>query len=78
MATLTLHRNIWWPQPDLTRSSASDESTQHKNHKTEESMFGYFSENLGLFQFVSVCYETVLFVSIVSIKVWNTETNQKF
>ncbi len=24
-------------------------------------------ENLGLFRFVSVCYETVLFVSVVSI-----------
>jgi hypothetical protein len=33
----------------------------------KESIFGYFSENLGLFQFVSVCYETVLFVSVVSI-----------
>ncbi len=26
-----------------------------------------FSENLGLFRLVSVCYETVLFVSVVSI-----------
>ena len=26
-----------------------------------------FSENLGLFRFVSVCYETVLFVLVVSI-----------
>ena len=26
-----------------------------------------FFENLGLFQFVSVCFKTVLFVSIVSI-----------
>ncbi len=33
----------------------------------KESIFRYFSENLGLFQFVSVCYETVLFVSVVSI-----------
>jgi hypothetical protein len=33
----------------------------------KESIFGYFSENVGLFQFVSVCYETVLFVSVVSI-----------
>jgi hypothetical protein len=41
-------------------------------------MFGYFSENLRLFRFVSVCYETVLFVSVVSIKVRNTETNRKF
>ncbi len=33
----------------------------------KESIFGYFSENLGLFRFVSVFYETVLFVSVVSI-----------
>ncbi len=33
----------------------------------KESIFGYFSENLGLFRFVSVCYETDLFVSVVSI-----------
>jgi hypothetical protein len=36
------------------------------------------SENLGLFRFVSVCYETVLFVSVVSILVRNTETNRNF
>ncbi len=33
----------------------------------KEKTFGYFSENLGLFRFVSVFYETVLFVSVVSI-----------
>jgi hypothetical protein len=33
----------------------------------KESIFRYFSETLGLFQFVSVCYETVMFVSVVSI-----------
>jgi hypothetical protein len=33
----------------------------------KESIFGYFSENLGLFRFVSACFETVLFVSVVSI-----------
>ncbi len=33
----------------------------------KESIFGYFSEILGLFRFVSVCYETDLFVSVVSI-----------
>ncbi len=33
----------------------------------KESIFGYFSENLGLFRFVTVCYETDLFVSVVSI-----------
>ena len=44
----------------------------------KESIFGYFSENLGLFRFVSVCYETVLFVSVVSIQVRKTETNRNF
>ena len=44
----------------------------------KESLFGYFSENLGLLRFVSVFYETVLFVSVVSIQVRNTETNRKF
>ncbi len=33
----------------------------------KESTFGKFSKNLGLFRFVSVCYETDLFVSVVSI-----------
>jgi hypothetical protein len=33
----------------------------------KESIFGNFSKNLGLFRFVSVCYETDLFVSVVSI-----------
>jgi hypothetical protein len=33
----------------------------------KESIFGYFLENLGLFPFVSVCYETDLFVSVVSM-----------
>jgi hypothetical protein len=44
----------------------------------KESIFGYFSEHLGLFRFVSVCYETVLFVSVVSIYIRNTETNRNF
>jgi hypothetical protein len=45
------------------------EPKQKKTHPNslKESIFGYFSENLGLFRFVSVCYETVLFVSVVSI-----------
>jgi hypothetical protein len=33
----------------------------------KESIFGNFSKNLGLFRFVSICYETDLFVSVVSI-----------
>jgi hypothetical protein len=42
----------------------------------KESIFGYFSENLGLFRFVSVSYETFLLVSVVSIYVRNSETNR--
>ncbi len=41
-----------------------------------ESVFWHFSENLGLFQFVSVCFETVLFVSVVLIYVLNNATNR--
>ena len=37
-----------------------------------------FFKFLGLLRFVSVCYETDLFVSVVSIQVRNTETNRKF
>jgi hypothetical protein len=32
---------------------------------------------LGFFRFVSVCFEKILFVSVVSILVRNTETNRK-
>jgi len=32
-----------------------------------DSILWYFKENLGLFRFVSVCFETVLFVSVVSM-----------
>jgi hypothetical protein len=39
----------------------------HPTNSLKESIFGNFSENLGLFWFVSVCYETGLFVSVVSI-----------
>ncbi len=49
----------------------------HQN-SLKESIFGYFSEHLGLFRFVSVRYETVLFVSVVSIYIRNTETNRNF
>jgi hypothetical protein len=42
----------------------------HQN-SLKESIFGYFSENLGLFRvcfgFVSVCYKTDMFVLVVSI-----------
>jgi hypothetical protein len=42
---------------------------KQKTHSNslKESIFVYFLEDLGLFRFVSVCYETVLFVSVVLI-----------
>jgi hypothetical protein len=46
-----------------------------------ESIFWYFSENLRLFRFVSICFETVLFVSVVRYRFKTPkqiETNQKF
>jgi hypothetical protein len=47
----------------------SIEPKQQKSNRNSliESIFWYFKENLGLFRFVSVCFETVLFVSVVSI-----------
>ncbi len=42
----------------------------------KDSIYGNFSENFGLFRFVSVSYETDLFVSVVSIKDRKTETNR--
>jgi hypothetical protein len=33
----------------------------------KENIFGYFSDNVGLFRFVSFFYETVLFVSVFDI-----------
>ncbi len=47
-------------------------------NSSKESIFGYFSKNSGLFRFVSVCYETDLFVSVVLIQVRNTDTNWIF
>ncbi len=38
-----------------------------RSYSLKESIFGYFSKHLGLLLFVSVCYETVLFVSVDSI-----------
>ncbi len=49
----------------MFRLNRNKQKTHQKSLK--ESIFGYFSENLGLFRFVSVCYETDLFVSVVSI-----------
>jgi hypothetical protein len=49
------------------RVSIDPKQTEDPPHSLKESIFGYFSENLGLFRFVPVCYETVLFVSVVSI-----------
>ncbi len=63
-----------------TETESFDWSETNRTHPNslKESIFGYFSENLGLFRFVSVCYETVLFVSVVSIQVRKTETNRNF
>jgi hypothetical protein len=47
--------------------SIEPKQTEEPPKQLKESTFGYFSENLGLFQFVSVFYEAVLFVSVVSI-----------
>jgi hypothetical protein len=35
----------------------------NRNSLTESIFWYFFAENLGLFQFVSVCFETVCFVS---------------
>jgi hypothetical protein len=46
-----------------------------------ERIFWYFSENFWLFRFVSVCFETILFVLVVWIQVRNIKTSrnkQKF
>jgi hypothetical protein len=40
--------------------------TQGPKQFEREYIWVIFLENLGLFRFVSVCYETVLFVSVVS------------
>ncbi len=53
-------------QRDLMFRLNRNKQKTHPN-RLKESTFGYFSENLGLFRFVSVCYETDLFVSVVSI-----------
>ncbi len=44
-------------------------SNKQKTHPNslKESIIGYFTKNFALFRFVSVCYETDLFVSVVSI-----------
>jgi hypothetical protein len=47
--------------------SIEPKQTEDPPNSLKDSVFGYFSENLGLFWFISVCYETVLFVSVVSI-----------
>jgi hypothetical protein len=36
----------------------------------------FFGDFFGLFQFVPVCYNKVLFVSVVSIPVQNSATNR--
>ncbi len=50
-----------------TETESFDVSIEPKTHQNslKESLFGYFSENLGLFRFGF--FDTVLFVSVVSI-----------
>ncbi len=47
--------------------SIEPKQTEDTPKQFKESIFGYFSKNLGLLRFVSVCYETDLFVSVVSV-----------
>ncbi len=49
----------------MFRLNRNKQKTQPNSLK--ENIFGYFSKNFGLLRFVSVCYETDLFVSVVSI-----------
>jgi hypothetical protein len=56
--------------------SIEPKQTEDQLKQFDREHIWYFSENVGLFWFVSVCFETVLFVLIVSIKVRNTEINQ--
>jgi hypothetical protein len=51
-----------YTESSMFRMNGNTQNT-HPN-SLKESIFGYYSENLGLFRFVSVCNETVLFVSL--------------
>jgi hypothetical protein len=67
-----LFRNsLFWLFRFYTKTENFDVSIEPKQkthpNSLKESIFGYFCENLGLFRFVSVRYETVLLVSVVSI-----------
>ncbi len=66
------HNSLFWLFRYYTETESFDVSIQPKQTEDQpkqliESIFWYFSENLGLFWFVSVCFEPVLFVSVVSI-----------
>ncbi len=55
-----------------TETESFDVSIEPKQTEDQRKLFDreyilIFSENLGLFRFVLVCFETVLFVSVVSI-----------
>ncbi len=49
------------------RVSIEPKQTEDPPKQFEREYIWKFSKNLGLFRFVSVCYETDLFVSVVSI-----------
>ncbi len=68
-----LFRNSWfrmfrfYTETESFDVSIEPKQTEDPPKQFKKSLFGYFSENLGLFRFVSVFYETVLIVSVVSI-----------
>ncbi len=68
LVILLLYRN----RVSMFRLNRNKQKT-HPN-SLKESIFAYFSENLWLIRFVSVCYETVLFVFGFMIQ---TETNAR-
>ncbi len=60
------------------RVSIEPKQTEDPPKQFKREYIWKFSPKLGLFRFVSVCYETDLFVLVVSIRVRNTETNRNF
>ncbi len=60
------------------RVSIEPKQTEYPPKQFKREYIWKFFQNFGLFRFVSVCYETDLFVSLVQIQVRNTETNQNF
>jgi hypothetical protein len=72
--------SLFWLFRFYTETESFDFSIEPK--QTEDPPKQFKREYIWVFfrkcWVVSVCYETVLFVSVVSIKVGNTETNRNF